>query len=334
MASIPQSENETNKTGTIVNITKSIYWLIGWVLLLFSCTVQEKPSHCGEKPYVVASTGIVADVVKHVGNGVLCVEALMGPGTDPHLYKATPGDINKLLQADLIFYHGLHLEGKMTEVFEGLKAKKNNTFAVTDGIPKEMLIIADSATKTYDPHVWFSMPLWKQVTLYVADILSARFPQFHKEFLQNAQRYVDTLMKLHKYAHDRLIKIPTSKRVLITSHDAFAYLGEEYSIEVYTLQGVSTLDRYGIADIEKLAELIVKRQIPAIFVETSVNNKGILALKELVRKKGWEVRIGGTLYSDALGEPGTIAETLPGMFKSNIDTIVNGLTYEHNESSN
>ncbi|NPA34318.1 MAG: zinc ABC transporter solute-binding protein [Chlorobi bacterium] len=311
---------------------KFLSWLISWVVLLFSCTVQEKPFHCGDKPYVVASTGIVADVVRHVGDGVVCVEALMGPGTDPHLYKATPGDINKLLQADLIFYHGLHLEGKMTEVFEGLKAKKGNAFAITDGIPREMLIIADSATQTYDPHVWFSMPLWKQVTLYVADILSAHYNQYHDKFLENAQKYMDTLMKLHEYAQRELSKIPDSKRVLITSHDAFAYLGKEYGLEVHTLQGVSTLDRYGIADIEKLADLIVQRQIPAIFVETSVNNKGILALKELVRKKGWDVRIGGTLYSDALGEPGTIAGTLPGMFKSNIDTIVNGLGYESEES--
>jgi len=303
--------------------------ITGITITLFTCNVSVPPSGCEEKPYIVTSTGIVADVVKHVGGNLLCVEALMGPGTDPHLYKATPGDINKLLQADIVFYHGLHLEGKMTEVFEGLKVKKNNTFAITDGIPRDMLIVADSVTKTYDPHVWFSMPLWKQVTLYVANVLSDQYPQNEKDFRQNAKEYIDTLIQWHKYAKAKLSEIPEEKRVLITSHDAFAYLGTEYGLEVHTLQGVSTLDRYGIADIEKLANLIVERQIPAIFVETSVNNKGIIALKSLVRKKGWNVRIGGTLYSDALGEPGTIAETLPGMFKSNIDTIVNGLTHEY-----
>ncbi len=311
-------------------MSKKIYTLLlGLTVLLLSCTVQEKPEHCSNKPYVVASTGIVADVVKHVGGNLLCVDALMGPGTDPHLYKATPGDINKLLNADIVFYHGLHLEGKMSEVFLGLKKKRANTFAITDGIPDSLLIMADSATKTYDPHVWFSMPLWKLVTMHVTEILSDKYPQHSSEFKQNAQEYIARLMEEHKYAQKQLGQIPPNKRVLITSHDAFAYLGKEYGIEVYTLQGVSTLDRYGIADIEKLANLIVERKIPAIFVETSVNNKGILALKELVRRKGWNVKIGGTLYSDALGEPGTIAETLPGMFRSNIDTIVNGLLYEH-----
>lgn len=274
---------------------------------------------------VAATTGHVADVVRNVGGERVAVTALMGPGVDPHLYKASAGDVMTIQRADVVFYSGLHLEGRMIEIFERL-ARTKPTYAITDKIPHERLRRPPEFAGAYDPHVWFDPTLWSFTADAVAEQLSALDPRSAQTYSANAARYKAQLAELDSYAREKLGQIPPDSRVLITAHDAFGYFGAEYGLEVRGLQGLSTASEAGAGDVQGLAEFIAERNIKAIFIESSVPQATIEAVQAAVRSRGKEVAIGGQLYSDALGTAGTPEGTYIGMFKANVETISRSLS--------
>lgn len=279
-----------------------------------------------QEPIAVATTvGMIADLVRNTGGDRVNVTALMGPGVDPHLYKPSSGDIDTLSNADIIFYGGLHLEGRMVETFEGIARSGKPTFAVTAGIPEADLITINDA---HDPHVWFDVTLWMQALDEVIARLSETFPDDAELFQQNGAAYRAELAALDAYVREQATRVPEAQRVLVTAHDAFNYFGRAYGFEVRGLQGISTASEAGAGDVQALIDFIVDRQIPAIFVESSVSPATIEAVREGSRAKGWEVIIGGQLFSDAMGEDGTPEGTYPGMVRHNIDTMVGALLGE------
>ena len=278
----------------------------------------------GRKVRAVATTGMIADLLGEIGRDRLDVIGLMGPGVDPHLYKASEGDVIRMASADVIFYNGLHLEGKMAEVFERM-GRRVRTFAVADGIPRERLLSPPEFAGAHDPHVWFDVSLWKEAVAHAAQALMQIDPAHAGTYGGNASAYLKRLSDLDGYVRRQATRVPPRQRVLITAHDAFNYFGRAYGFEVRGLQGISTVAEAGTADIQALARLIRENRIPAVFVETSVPVRYIEALQEAVEAGGFRLRIGGSLYSDALGDPGTPEGTYIGMVRYNIDTIVAAL---------
>lgn len=274
---------------------------------------------------VVATTGMIADTARVVGGDRVKVTGLMGPGVDPHLYKASAGDVATLSRADIILYNGLHLEGKMSEVFEQMKKRGIRTVAVTDGIDRGVLISPPEFGGNYDPHVWFDVSLWMSAVGDVRDSFVEADPENAAAYRANAEAYLAELKELDEYVRMKAEQVPESKRVLITAHDAFNYFGRAYGFQVKGLQGISTESEAGTADVQALAAFIVERKIPAIFVETSIPPKYIEAVKAAAESRGFNVKVGGSLYSDALGNPGSSAGTYAGMVRSNIDTITSAL---------
>ncbi|MGA7731268.1 MAG: zinc ABC transporter substrate-binding protein [Chloroflexia bacterium] len=273
---------------------------------------------------VVATTSMIADVAKVVGGERVSVEALMGPGVDPHLYKASAGDVSRLEGADVIFYNGLHLEAAMGNVLEQM-AERARTVAVTDTIDRSLLFTPPQFQGNYDPHVWFDVSMWMNAVDVVRDTLAQMDPKSADLYKTNADNYLEELADLHEYVKTHAQTVPEARRVIITAHDAFNYFGRAYSFEVRGLQGVSTATEAGAADVQALAEYIVEKQIPAIFVESSVPKRNIEALQAAVKSRGFEVTIGGQLFSDALGDPDKPEGTYVGMVRYNIDTIVSAL---------
>jgi manganese/zinc/iron transport system substrate-binding protein len=292
---------------------------------LFACNrVQEDR---GDQLLIVSTTGMINDAVIHIAGDRAKTIALMGPGVDPHLYKATQGDLNKLTNADIIFYNGLHLEGKMAEVLQKLSRTKP-VYAVAETLHSSLLIQSQDFGGTYDPHIWFDVKRWSEAVGYIAQVLAEKDPEYAAVYQQNAKTYLDQLQTLDEEVRNLIQSIPQEKRVLITAHDAFSYFGEAYDIEVRGLQGISTVAEYGLRDITNLVDFIVERKIKAVFVETSVSEKAIKAVVEGCKKKGHPIKIGGYLYSDALGEAGTEEGTYIGIVKANVKTIVESLTEE------
>jgi manganese/zinc/iron transport system substrate-binding protein len=262
--------------------------------------------------------------VRNVGGPRVAVEALMGPGVDPHLYKASAGDVIKIQNADVVMYNGLELEGRMIDIFERLSRTKP-TYGIADAIPVERLRRPPEFEGAYDPHVWFDPNLWSYAVDEVARRLSELDPGSAGSYAANAVAYRAELVELDQYTRRQVASIPPSSRVLITAHDAFGYFGDQYGMEVRGLQGISTASEAGAADVQGLARYIAERDIRAIFVESSVPQATIEAVQAAVQARGKQVEIGGQLYSDALGEPGTPEGTYVGMFRYNVDTITKGL---------
>lgn len=277
-----------------------------------------------QKLRIVVTTGMIADAVSAIVGDRAEVQALMGPGVDPHLYKATQGDVVKLDNADIIFYNGLHLEGKMVDVFEKL-ARSKPVVAVTQRIPHALLHQMAEATDTHDPHIWFDVALWKQAVQLIADTLPAHLPDNAEEIRSRATTYLAQLDTLHAWVTEQMHSIPKQQRVLITAHDAFGYFGAAYDIEVRGLQGISTVSEFGLKDISTLVDLIASKGVKAVFVESSVPRRSIEAVVAGCRERGHNVSIGGTLFSDAMGAAGTPEGTYIGMVKANVNTIVNAL---------
>jgi len=297
--------------------------LAGGFLMLISCGQGHDKSPDG-KLYVVCTTGMITDLVGEIGGERIEVDGLMGPGVDPHMFKASQGDIRRLSEADIIFYNGLHLEGKMTDIFEKM-ARSKKVIPVASGIDSSRLIRPDEYEGAYDPHIWFDVWLWKQ-TIDVVLFQLIRSDSLNRPvYEENARRYAMRLDSLHTWVHEQIASIPEEQRVLITAHDAFSYFGRSYGIQVIGLQGMSTVAEYGINDVNRLVNLIVDLRIRAIFVESSVPQRSINAVKEGCAARGFDVQIGGTLYSDALGGPGTQAENYMDMVRSNVTTIVTAL---------
>lgn len=310
-------------------MTRSLHVLyklifIGLIGILASCsTPKDQPREKG-KLRIVTTTGMIKDAVAHIVGDKAEVIALMGPGVDPHLYKATQGDLEKLTSADVIFYNGLHLEGKMGEVFEKLGRLKP-VIAVAANIPESRLRTIPGFDNTHDPHIWFDVKLWeeavKAATAFMIDYDSAS----NLFYQANSDRYLKKMDSLHTSVKQQLQQIPEQQRVLITAHDAFGYFGDAYDIEVRGLQGISTVSEFGLKDVTDLVNFIISRKIKAIFAETSVSQKSINAVVEGCNQKGWQVKIGGSLYSDAMGAAGTPEGNYLGMVSANVNTIVTAL---------
>ncbi len=272
---------------------------------------------------IIATTTIVGDLVRQIGGTYVQVTTLMGPGVDPHLYKASAGDVRRMSQADAVFYGGLDLEGKMTEVFEQMRRRGVPTYAVAECVPEEQRIPVGEGL--FDPHVWFDVRLWQIAAQCTRDALIELDPEHAQAYREQAAAYLEALQDLEAFVRARIAEIPPEKRVLITAHDAFGYFGRAYGIEVRGLLGVSTAAEAGTGDVQELARFIVERRIPAIFVESSIPERFVRAVQEAVRARGYAVEIGGELFSDALGDPGTPAGTYIGMVKHNVNTIVEAL---------
>ncbi|MHA7965713.1 metal ABC transporter solute-binding protein, Zn/Mn family [Paenibacillus sp. CAU 1782] len=275
---------------------------------------------------VTATTGMIADAVANVGGEHVSVTGLMGPGIDPHLYKASQGDVRKLDGADIIFYNGLHLEGKMGEIFERLEQRKP-VVAVSSNID-EALLHGDPAAKgeaVHDPHIWFNVKLWMSAVETIRDELSEKDPQNASSYEQNAASYLSKLEELDQYAREQIAQIPEKSRILVTAHDAFGYFGEAYGLQVTGLQGMNTMSEYGSKDVSELRDFLVANEIKAVFIESSVSSKSIQSVIEGARTLGHEVSIGGELFSDAMGDEGTVEGTYLGMVRHNVDTIVEAL---------
>ncbi|HEX2838284.1 MAG TPA: zinc ABC transporter substrate-binding protein [Phycisphaerales bacterium] len=275
---------------------------------------------------VVATTGMVADLAREVAGPHAQVTVLMGEGVDPHLYKASPSDIRALEGADLILYSGLHLEGNMGEVLEKLASRKA-VVAVTDGIPRDRLMAFGGSADAHDPHVWFDVSMWAQCLPTVERAFAKAAPQHAADFASSRERHAKELAALDAEVRAAVATIPKERRVLVTAHDAFGYFGRAYDVEVLGVQGMSTESEASLADINALVETLVSRRVPAVFVESSVSPRNIEALRQGAASRGHTVRVGGSLFSDAMGAAGTPEGTYPGMVRHNVRTIVEALSH-------
>lgn len=301
-------------------------------LLVLSCSETEKTEDITAKSApaeeaevnIVCTTGMIGDAVKALTGDYAEVKVLMGPGVDPHLYKATQGDIEALTKADIVVYNGLHLEGKMTDIFKKLQATKT-TIAMGDLLPQESLINTTDFAGAYDPHIWFSVELWSEAIAALNKELQKALPGHAASINSNTDQYLAQLEELHQFTKDHIEQIPEEQRVMITAHDAFKYFGRSYGVEVRGLQGISTASEYGIRDVSNLVNFVVERKIPAIFVESSVPRRSVEAVIEGAKERGHNLKLGGELYSDAMGAEGTEDGTYVGMVKHNVRTITEAL---------
>jgi manganese/zinc/iron transport system substrate-binding protein len=291
-----------------------------------SGTNQPTQAHkfAGQHPLkIVCTTGMVADLARNVGGKHVEVKVLMGAGVDPHLYKASPGDMSLMSNADMVLYSGWHLEGKMTEVFATIAREKPAVAVAEKGIPHEQILEADGGA--HDPHVWFDVSLWSLAAGAVSDALIEFDPAHADDYKSNAAAYQERLSKLHEEAKTEIATIPQDQRVMVTAHDAFRYFGRAYGIEVRGIQGISTDSEAGVKQINDLVAFLTKRKIKAVFVETSVSDQNIRSLLEGSAASGHKVVIGGELFSDAMGKDGTPEGTYEGMVRHNVETIVKAL---------
>lgn len=268
---------------------------------------------------------MVADAVRHVAGSRAEVIALIESGGDPHLFKPTRSHVKQLQDASLVFYSGLMLEGRMTETFQQLQRMRKPVSAVTESLTKDYLRTPPEFAGHYDPHVWMDVKAWSSCVEHVSESLAQFAPENAEEFRQNGSKYRDELEKLDQYVRASIQSIPESQRVLVTAHDAFGYFSRAYGIEVRSVQGVTTEAEAGVLDVNRLVDFLVERKLPAIFVETSVNSKNIQAVIEGAKSRGVTVKVGGTLFSDAMGAEGTYEGTYVGMIDHNATVIARAL---------
>ncbi len=292
-------------------------------IAIVSCKTEVKKEN--GKLQIVTTTTMITDMVKNIGGDAVEVKGLMGSGVDPHLYKASAGDVDKLFEADVIIYNGLHLEGKLEDIFEKMRQQQKQIIAVSDAIDKQELIGSEYFDSNYDPHIWFHINYWKQAAQFVINELKRLDAKNAASFEKNGQAYLAKLDALAAEISTTINVLPVEKRILVTAHDAFNYFGKLHNFEVVGLQGLSTATEAGVQDVQKLADFIIEKNVKAIFVESSVPKRTIEALQASVEASGHKVAIGGTLYSDALGDAGTVEGTYIGMYKYNVQTIVEAL---------
>jgi manganese/zinc/iron transport system substrate-binding protein len=276
---------------------------------------------------VITTIAQIADAVENIGGEHVFVESLMGPGSDPHLYVASESDVSRLSEADIIFYNGLFLEARMQNVLQQLGQRKP-VIAVGSQVAAERLLESEDYEDEHDPHIWFDVQLWMKVVETVRDTLIEVDPDRADTYRANTDTYLQELADLHDYVQTQANRLPPEQRVLVTAHDAFRYFGQAYGFEVHGLQGISTEAEAGTADVQQLANFIAENQIRAIFIESSVPVRNVEALQAAVASRGFQVEIGGELFSDAMGSPGTPEGTYVGMVRHNIDTIVGALLGE------
>ncbi|MEX2396251.1 MAG: zinc ABC transporter substrate-binding protein [Balneolales bacterium] len=298
-----------------------LYIFLLFSLSLLGCEPGAERSNT-DQLYVVATTQMIADAASIIGGDMAEVEFIMGPGVDPHLYRATPGDFRKMENANVILYNGLLLEGRLSDILEKLGDKAH---AVSSSIPDSLLISAYDFGGIYDPHIWFDISLWKYAVNDIESQLSKRAPEHEKAFQDNKNSYLAELDSLEQFIRKELDKIPDQRKILITAHDAFGYFGQAYGIQVKALQGISTVGEYGLQDVSNMVGFIIDNEIPAIFVESSVSTRSSESIIAGAEERGHEVRIGGELFSDAMGSPDSEEGNYIGMFKHNVKAIVEGL---------
>lgn len=283
------------------------------------------PESAGESPRVVATIGMIADVAREIAGEHAHVEQLMGAGVDPHLYAPTRSDIQLLMDADLVLYNGLLLEGRMTDTLVRAAGGGRRVVAVSQGIPESDLLSPEDFEGHPDPHLWMDVSMWRAIAGEVAAALGETSPQHTESFDAALAAYQARLDELDAYAARVLASIPENQRVLVTAHDAFNYLGRRYGLEVVGIQGISTESEAGVRDIERLVDLLVTRNVPAVFVESTVAERNVRALIEGAQARGHTVTIGGTLFSDAMGPAGTYEGTYIGMIDHNVTLIARAL---------
>ncbi|MDC7236989.1 MAG: zinc ABC transporter substrate-binding protein [Sphaerochaetaceae bacterium] len=309
-------------------ILKTIVLSILPLFLLIGCTKTENKENASfsseNKMTVVTTTAMIGDVASEIGKERVEVYSMMGPGVDPHLYKAKTSDLERLTSSDLIIYNGIHLEAKMADVLEKLSSTKN-IHSIEEGLDENNLITIEQA---HDPHIWFDVQNWITASKIIRDALTSTDPDGKEIYQANYESYIAKLEELDSYVKSQAQKVPKEQRILITAHDAFNYFGRAYDFEVKGLQGISTVDEAGTLDVRNLAQFITDNKIKALFVESSVSPKSIQALQAAVESRGWNIIIGGELYSDAMGDANTFEGTYIGMVTHNIDTIVSGLLGE------
>ncbi|MGX0976013.1 manganese/zinc/iron transport system substrate-binding protein [Roseovarius sp. MBR-51] len=294
-------------------------------LALGAAVLASRPAVAQTAPLeVVATTGMIADAARVVGGDRVQVRALMGPGIDPHSYRQTRSDIAALARADLVLWHGLYLEAQMEEFLLKLAAR-SPVVPVGEAVPDAARIAHEDYEGRYDPHVWMVPELWASVVDRIAETLSAERPEDADLFVSNAARYKEDLARLGRYATGVLDTVAEPERVLVTAHDAFGYFGRAYGYRVEGIQGLSTESEAGLARIRDLVDLLVSRQIRAVFVESTVSDRNIRALIEGAAAQGHEVIVGGELFSDAMGAPGTYEGSYLGMIDHNVTTIATAL---------
>lgn len=309
---------------------KKIKGLVGTILsvsvLLAGCSAPAaNTASANGKLNVVATTTMLTDLTSVIGGERITVNGLMGPGIDPHLYQASAGDVSLMQEADAVVYNGLHLEGKMGDIFEQLSRSGMDIICIEDGLDESRLLAWEEDTSVHDPHIWFDVSLWKEAAKTIEKGLSKADPDGETIYEANLSSYLKELDETDAYIKKRSAELAEEQRVLVTAHDAFQYFGKAYDFEVKGLQGISTDAEAGTADVSNLADFIVTRKIKAIFVESSVPPKTIEALQAAVKAKGFDVSIGGELYSDSLGDAESGDDTYILTVKSNINTIVDAL---------
>ena len=288
-------------------------------------TISEMPVTTeSSKVKITTTTNVITDLVENIGGDKVKVTGLMGPGVDPHLYRPSASDVKKLQDADVVFYNGLDLEGKMGDIFVKIGREGTSVWAVSENIPHESLLSLDD-TSSFDPHIWWNANLWQEAAKVVAAGLSEHDPANSETYQKNLDEYISNLKELHIESLDKINSIPEEQRVLVTAHDAFQYFGQTYGLEEMAIQGWSTSSEAGIREIQNLADVITEREIKAVFIETSISPATIEALKAAVQDQGHDVVIGGSLFSDAIGEKGTEEGTYVGAFSHNVKTIVEAL---------
>ncbi len=295
------------------------------IILSVSCgsSEQSESTQGVQKFKIVVTTGMLGDAVKLITQSKAEVEVFMGPGVDPHLYKPTPSDLSALRNAEIIFYNGLHLEAKMVEVLDKMKTDKY-VFAAGDALQEKDLNYPEGAALP-DPHIWFDLSLWQKVVMQIGKSMAAIDSVNADFYLNNASTYYRELEDLSTFIEKEIASIPEERRVLVTAHDAFGYFGEAYGIEVKGLQGISTTAEFGLQDVAVMVEMIASRNIKAVFVESAISDRSIKAVVAGCQDRGHEVKIGGTLYSDALGAENTPEEHFSGVVRHNVNTIVEAL---------
>ncbi|TVQ59085.1 MAG: manganese transporter [Phycisphaerales bacterium] len=274
---------------------------------------------------VVATVAMIGDVASEIAGDRAAVESLMGPGVDPHLYRPTRSDTARLLGADLVLYNGFLLEGKMTDTLVRIARSGRPVYAIVEGVPEDFILESAETEGHDDPHIWMDPTGWKHAARVIADAFIAVDPDGEAHYRARADAYTQRLAELDDYARAVLATIPADRRILVTSHDAFAYFGRAYDIEVVGIQGVSTVAEAGLRDIERIVETLVQRNIPAVFTESTISERNVRALVEGCRARGHALAIGGELYSDAMGSPGTYRGTYIGMIDHNVTTIARAL---------
>lgn len=292
-------------------------------LILFSRQQSRFIAYKNNKLTIVATTSMLADAVRNIVGDRMMVHGLMGCGIDPHVYRARESDVHKLAAADLVVYNGLHLEGKIGKVLEEMN-RFTEVINSSEAIDRQKLRAAEF-DELYDPHIWFNVKHWIAVVRYIQAAIM-QLDEINRDiYKKNGDKYIEQLEQLHQYIQGRVAEISPVKRILITAHDAFGYFGDAYDFEVVGLQGLSTDSDISTRDIQQLADYIVHKKIPTIFVESSIPQRSLRAVQQAVQAQGWHVAIGDELYSDALGDEESGADSYIGMVKHNIDTIVDAL---------